>query len=81
MLTKPNSYIYEGQFKGCKPHGFGVFKFEDGKKYEGTFKEGKKHGVGLWRETKDGPDSPVRFEDDKLVDWPIPTDAVVATSN
>ena len=45
-------------------------------KYEGTFKEGKKHGVGLMRETKDGPESPVRYEDDKEIPWPIPADAI-----
>ena len=43
-------------------------------KFEGTFKDGKKHGVGILRETKDGPDSPVRYVDDKQISWPIPTD-------
>ena len=74
ILQKPDGYVYEGQFKNSQPHGFGVFEFDSGVKFEGVFKDGKKHGVGLLRETKDGPDSPVRFEDDKRVDWPIPTD-------
>ena len=43
-------------------------------KYEGTFKDGKKHGVGVLRETKDGPESPVRYEDGKETPWPIPSD-------
>ena len=65
MLIKPDGFTYEGQFKGSQPHGFGVFQFESGAKYEGTFKDGKKHGVGVLRETKDGPDSPVRYVDDR----------------
>ena len=66
--------MYEGQFKDCVPHGFGIYESGEGFKYEGTFKNGKKHGMGLLRETKDAPESPVRFEDDKQISWPIPED-------
>ena len=72
ILTKPDGYVYEGQFKNNKPHGFGVYESGSGFKFEGTFKDGKKHGMGLVRETKDGPESPVRFDEDKQISWPIP---------
>ena len=27
-------------------HGFGIFRWKDGKRYEGEWKAGKKHGAG-----------------------------------
>ena len=43
--------------------------------FEGTFKDGKKQGVGMWKEKADEAPSPVRFEDDKIVEnWPLQAD-------
>ena len=75
-LVRPDGaqlgFTYQGQFKGCQPHGFGKFEFENGVMYEGTFKDGKKQGVGMWKSGKDEAPSPVRFEDDKKVEqWPL----------
>ena len=37
---------YEGDYKGGKPHGRGVFVGDDGSRYVGEWREGKGHGQG-----------------------------------
>ncbi len=39
---------YEGQFKGSKLDGQGVYKDADGSRYEGEFRNDKPHGYGIY---------------------------------
>lgn len=44
----PDGTFYEGQFRGHKRHGKGVWRREDGSViYDGDWDEGKRHGRGL----------------------------------
>lgn len=42
-------YIYEGDWKDGKVHGYGVLYFDASKScyYKGEWKDGKKHGTGI----------------------------------
>ena len=46
--TKPHEYIYDGNWKDAKMHGFGKLKMkitENGEYYEGHFKDNNKDGL------------------------------------
>ena len=46
--TKPYDYIYDGNWKNAKMHGFGKLKMkitENGEYYEGHFKDSQKDGL------------------------------------
>ena len=45
-LTKPDGYVYEGQFKKNQFDGYGILKNASGGSYEGEFQSGMKHGKG-----------------------------------
>ena len=45
---KPHEYIYDGNWKDAKMHGFGKLKWkitENGEYYEGHFKDSEKDGL------------------------------------
>jgi len=44
-MTYPNGEKYEGDWKGGKWDGFGVYTKPDGYRYEGSWKKGKCHGA------------------------------------
>ena len=46
--TKPHDFIYDGNWKNAKMHGFGKLKMkitENGEYYEGHFKDNNKDGL------------------------------------
>ena len=46
--TKPHDFIYDGNWKNAKMHGFGKLKMkitENGEYYEGHFKDSQKDGL------------------------------------
>ena len=48
ISTKPHEYIYDGNWKDAKMHGFGKLKMkitENGEYYEGHFKDNNKDGL------------------------------------
>ncbi len=45
-VTAAPGFRYEGEFRGGKFNGSGVFIRCDGMKYEGEFKDGKVWGLG-----------------------------------
>ena len=45
-MTHANGDIYQGEWKGGKANGFGVFVDTHGSMYEGTWKDDQQHGNG-----------------------------------
>ena len=39
---------YEGEFRGGKFNGYGIFERSDGMKFEGQFRDGKIEGLGKY---------------------------------
>ena len=48
-LKFANGDKYEGELKGKKKHGYGVFTWADGSTFRGDWKDDKKHGKGLFK--------------------------------
>ena len=45
----PDGAVYNGEFKGGKPEGRGVYKDLSGYVYDGEFKGGKPEGRGVFK--------------------------------
>lgn len=41
-------FRYEGEFRGGKFNGYGIFERSDGMKFEGQFRDGKIEGLGKY---------------------------------
>ena len=46
--TFPTGYVYEGEFKGSRYHGWGTAKYASGNTYTGQFENDKRHGAGTY---------------------------------
>ena len=51
-LNFPNGDKYEGELKGKKKHGYGVFTWADGSTFRGDWKDDKKHGHATFIDAK-----------------------------
>ena len=51
-LKFPNGDKYEGELKGKKKHGYGVFTWADGSIFRGDWKDDKKHGHATFIDAK-----------------------------
>ncbi len=51
-----------------KRHGYGKFKWKDGREYEGEWVKGKQHGIGLYRNAK-GSEKKGKWVEGKRVAW------------
>ncbi len=57
---------YEGELAGSRPHGVGVFIFNDGRRYEGEVADGKMTGRGVLTDAA-GKSRAGRWENDKFL--------------
>ena len=48
MICK--NYIYYGEYKNDRKHGWGILKYNDGSSYYGEFKSGLRDGFGHYTE-------------------------------
>ena len=51
-LKFTNGDKYEGELKGKKKHGYGVFTWADGSTFRGDWKDDKKHGHATFIDAK-----------------------------
>ena len=51
-LNFPNGDKYEGELKGKKKHGYGVYTWADGSTFRGDWKDDKKHGPATFIDAK-----------------------------
>jgi len=61
-LKFANGDKYEGELKGKKKHGYGVFTWADGSTFRGDWKDDKKHGHATFVEPfRKDPNRGMRF--------------------
>lgn len=61
-------FDFVGDFLGDKKHGFGVYKWADGRIYEGMWENGKQHGEGKYKQ-KDGSIKIGEWKNGKRIRW------------
>jgi len=65
-LKFANGDKYEGELKGKKKHGYGVFTWADGSTFRGDWKDDKKHGHATFVDAKGEELKRLREEDNKV---------------
>ena len=61
--------VWEGEYLEDKKHGYGVYKWLDGRQYAGYWSDGRQHGLGVYKVPSEGRVKFGLWEEGRRLRW------------
>ena len=73
--VQKGAHFYEGEYHKDQKHGFGIFRWSDGRQYSGYWAKGLQHGPGVYFKPAEKKTKYGLWENGKIIKWfEIPED-------